>query len=384
MPKASVRDVCVVTQPLSGAGEAATASLLDILSSITAVTLLTPHLPEDSKIPGRYAYVELSEKGTGRNIGVQATRFLLNQLRMCRAIHQRDEETVLFFGATSYLLPVVYSRLIGKTVVLQPRGDVPLTLRLHWERQIPAPVARGLARSVWILERLGFQAAHAIVTYTPSMVEQLGLEPFEGKVFTEGARYVDTDRFRPRIPFVERDAVVGFLGRLDEEKGVRELVQVARRLPEDVTFVFAGDGDLKGWLESELAEEIRSGAVETTGWVDHTDVPETLSRFRLLVMPSHPTEGLPTVILESLACGTPVLATPVAGVPDVVVDGRTGYHMTSREPEDIADAIAAILADPDLGAVSDRGRGLVESTYTLDAAAGRYSAILRSIQTSAS
>jgi len=94
-----------------------------------------------------------------------------------------------------------------------------------------------------------------------------------------------------------------------------------------VTFRFVGDGGLKSWLEAELAAEIEQGAVETVGWVDHDEVPTELNRFRLLVLPSEPTEGLPTVILESLACGTPVYATPVSGVPDVVRDGETGFLM---------------------------------------------------------
>jgi glycosyltransferase involved in cell wall biosynthesis len=332
--------VCVVSQPLSSAGESATAGLLEILSTLSTVSLVTPYLAPDSSLREHYEVVGLGEVGSGRAITVQAVRFLLNQARMCWAIHRRPEEIMLFFGATSYLLPILFARLVGKTVVLEPRGDVPLTLFLHWERRVPGPIARVLSGLVWLQEHVGFHAANAIITYTPSMVQQLGLEAFEHKLFTEGARFVDTDRFYPRLSFEQRGRVVGFLGRLDEEKGIRELATVARDLPEEVTFVFAGDGDLHPWLERDLADEVDTGDVELSGWVDHEDVPHVLSRFRLLVMPSQPTEGLPTVILEALACGTPVFATPVAGVPDVVRDGITGYHMTSREHSYLVERIA--------------------------------------------
>ena len=83
--------------------------------------------------------------------------------------------------------------------------------------------------------------------------------------------------------------------------------------------------------------------VEVTGWVDHEEVPAELNDLRLLVMPSEPTEGLPTVILEAMACGTPAYATPVSGVPDVVRERRTGFLMSSRDPDGIAADIEAIL-----------------------------------------
>ena len=375
MPE-SVPDVCVVTHPLSSAGENATRSLLDILGALTTVALVTADLPVDSEIRDRHEVVELTRRGAGDSMPVAAARFLLNQFRMCRELADRDEEVIVFFGATAYLLPVLLARLLGKTVLLQPRGDVPLTLRLSWEQRVPAPAARFLAGAVRTLERLGYAVADGAITYTPSMARELGLNPDAPDVYPNGARYVRTDEFRPRIPFADRERRVGFLGRLDEEKGVRELARVARRLPDDVTFSFIGDGDLRGWLEAELAAEIDSGRVEMRGWVDHDEVPAELSRLRLLVMPSQPTEGLPTTILEALACGTPVYATPVSGVPDVVREGETGFLMDSREPGDIATGIEAILARDDLGTVSHRGRALIESDYGFDAAVSRYRAIL--------
>ncbi|PSP49998.1 glycosyl transferase family 1, partial [Halobacteriales archaeon QH_1_68_42] len=171
---ATLPDVCVVTHPLSDAGENATRSLLDVLGAVTGVALVTADLPADSEIRDRHELVELTRAGVGDSVPVAAARFLLNQLRMCRVIAGRDEEVVLFYGATAYLLPVVAARLLGKTVLVEPRGDVPLTLRIQWEADLPDPVARGLAGLVRALERAGFAAAHGVVTYTPGMARQLG------------------------------------------------------------------------------------------------------------------------------------------------------------------------------------------------------------------
>ncbi|MFB6109665.1 MAG: glycosyltransferase, partial [Halodesulfurarchaeum sp.] len=295
--------VCVVTHPLSDAGENATRTLLDILAELGPVSLITADLPADSSIRDDREVVELTSKGAGDSVPVAALRFVLNQLRMCAAIRRRPEEVVLFFGATAYLLPILFARAIGKTVLVEPRGDVPLTLRLNWEQRMPDALAAGLAGIVRLLERAGFAVAHRVVTYTPNMARELGLDPESEKVYPQGARYVDTEKFSVEVPFEEREDVIGFVGRLDEEKGIRELAEVAKRLPEGVTFRFVGDGPLYGWLETELADEIEEGAVELAGWVDHDDVPAELNRMKLLVMPSQPTEGLPTTILEALACG---------------------------------------------------------------------------------
>ncbi|WP_415382059.1 glycosyltransferase family 4 protein [Halosimplex sp. TS25] len=376
---ADLPDVCVVTHPLAAAGENATRSLLDVLSAVTGVALVTADLPADSEIRDRHELVELTRKSAGDSVPVAAARFLLNQLRMCRVVAGRDEEVVLFYGATSYLLPILFARAIGKTVLVEPRGDVPLTLRIAWEESLPSPVARTLAGLVRALERAGFAAAHGVVTYTPAMASQLDLDPDAPDVYPTGARYVRTDDFDVRTPLEDRERRVGFLGRLDEEKNVRELAAVARELPDDVTFTFIGDGGLREWLEAELAAEIEDGRVEMRGWVDHGDVPAELDRLRLVILPSEPTEGLPTTILEALACGTPVYATPVSGVPDVVRDGETGFLMESTEPDDIRRELLSILDREDLPAISENGRALIEDEYSFDAATRRYRDILQRV-----
>lgn len=373
------RGVCVVTHPLSAAGENATRTLLDILTALGPVSLITADLPEESTIRRDREVIELTSKGAGNSVLVAAFRFLLNQFRMCAAIRHRPEKIMLFFGATSYVIPILFARLLGRTVLVEPRGNVPLTLRLNWEQRMPDIVASTLAGLVQLLERAGFTAGHRVVTYTPNMARELGLNPDAPHVYPHGARYVDTETFRPTTPFEYRNDVVGFVGRLDEEKGIRELAEVAKQLPAGMTFRFVGDGPLYEWLRAELREEIAAGNVELVGWVDHEDVPAELNRMKLLVMPSQPTEGLPTTILESLACGTPVYATPVSGVPDVVGEGETGLLMQSRDPERIAADIEMMFESAGLETMSETGRQLILEEYSFEAAVDRYQRLLETL-----
>lgn len=369
--------ICVITHPLSAAGAPAAASLLQILSQLTEVSIISANVPETSSIRREYEFVEIDDRRSARQpVPTAALRFIRNQLRIAAAIYRREEDTVLFFGATAYLVPIVVSRVMGKRVILEPRGDVPLTLRLYWERRMPAVIAKGLEQLLRAVEWVGYALATDIVVYTPSMADELGLQSFASKLQTAGARFVDLERFRPDEPLEERPMQVGYIGRLDEEKGIRTLVEVARRLPDDVRWVFGGDGDLTEWVTRELHQEVNAGQVEMLGWVERDDVPEALNQLRLLVMPSRPTEGLPMTVLEAMACGTPVLATPVSGIPDVIQHAETGYLIAKATPEELTAQILEIVRGEDLPGVGRAARSAIQNDFAHADAVARYETIL--------
>ncbi len=372
-------DVCVVTHPIGSSADSHAETLTRIIGSITSVSLVAVWISDEASLIDEYDITRVSATAMNGNVVQNAVQFILNQFRMALILRRRDESTVLFFGTTAYLLPILVARTSGKRVILEPRGDVPLTLRLQWERRMPDPLAGVLAGLVRLLERAGYLLANDVITYTPSMARELDLDPTSESVHPNGARYVDLDRFYPRTPFEDRDRVVGYLGRLDEEKGIRTLAAVAKHLPEDIRFRFIGDGDLRNWLETELESERAAGQVEVTGWVDHEDVPSELSSLQLLVMASEPTEGLPTTILEAMACGTPAYATSVSGVPDVVKEGETGYLMAEMDPESVAAEIASLLDSDELSSTSANARALITSSYDFDAARDRYEEIFSTL-----
>lgn len=383
MHEEDLPSVCVVTQPARRqTGKTHAHQLLDILAASTSVAMLTANLAPDSPLWDEHEVVEFTEAGTGDSLPVTVYRFIRNQVLMAKAVARRDESVILFFGTTAYLLPILVAKMYGKAVVVEPRGDVPLSLRLKWENQVPRLVAQGLAAILSLLENVGYTLADMIITYTPSMAEELGLDRFDQKLSTDGARYVDTDRFRIETAFDDRPLAVGYIGRLDVEKNIPTLIEVAKRLPSEIKFRFVGDGDYREEIERELDEEIESGHVVITGWVDHDEVPRELNQLRLLILPSTPTEGLPTTILEAFACGTPVYATPVAGVPDVVRDGETGFLIS--DIQNISELIDTIeeMTSSDFEAISDQCRREAETRFSFQAAVDRYKTILASIDTS--
>lgn len=369
-------DVCVVTHPLGTVGDSHTADLGSMLSALTDTTVVTAALPENSRLrDAEPEVVEVDGSQPGASLIIAAIGFVLLQFRLARLVCRRDEDIILFFGATTYYLPIVAARVAGKTVLVEPRGDVPLTLRLTWEERI-GRLAWVPAVALRLLERAGYRVAHHVVTYTPSMAAELGVD--SPTCYAHGARFVDTERFDVEKPYVSRDRVVGFFGRLDTEKNIAVLVDGIKELPDDVVFRFIGDGDCRDMVEQELADEIDQGRVEMCGWVPHDQLSAELNELRLVVLPATATEGLPTTILEAMACGTPALATPVSGIPTVVSDGTTGFHLTDYAPEALAGRIESIV-DRHPADVSAAARAEIEAEYTFEAAVDRYRVLLNRV-----
>ncbi len=155
---------------------------------------------------------------------------------------------------------------------------------------------------------------------------------------------IDLERFRNGTRVLE-GRIVGNVARLAEQKGQRDLIAAAPAVLEhhpDVRFVVAGDGELRAELE-ELARPL-GDRFELLGARD--DVPDLLTSFEVFAYPSR-FEGLCLAVIEAQAAGVPVVATPVGGIPENVVDGETGLLVPPRDPAALAAAINRLLNDPD-------------------------------------
>jgi len=199
---------------------------------------------------------------------------------------------------------------------------------------------------------------------------------------------VDTDRFHPTdVPeplderFREQLATVaddrfrlGYVGGLQPYKGLADLADALDDAGSDPAVIVAGDGPERDRLEAQF------GAAGTfLGSVPYEQVPALYHEFDAFALPSH-TEGLPRVVLEAQATGTPVIATRVGGVPEVITDGETGLLREVGDRDGLADAIDRLAVD---AAERDRlgtaGRQAVESEYAWDALYDRYERFLQEV-----
>ncbi len=142
--------------------------------------------------------------------------------------------------------------------------------------------------------------------------------------------------------------IVGNVAALVPHKGQRHLIEAAalvvRHVP-DARFVIAGEGELRPSLERIIREHRLEKHVLLAGF--RPDVLSLHKAFDIFVMSSI-TEGLGTSLLDAMAAGRPIVATDTGGIPEVVVNGSTGFLVPPRDHQAMADAIVALLKDPGL------------------------------------
>jgi colanic acid/amylovoran biosynthesis glycosyltransferase len=151
------------------------------------------------------------------------------------------------------------------------------------------------------------------------------------------------------VPVPNRHRLV-CVGRLCEQKGQLLLLKAAHLLLRkgvDFELVLAGDGKLRRKIESEIIALGLTAKVLVTGWISSSQVREELLASRALVLPSF-AEGLPVVIMEAMSLRRPVLTTYIAGIPELVQQGVNGWLFPSGSVEELAAAMEACLAMPDV------------------------------------
>lgn len=159
------------------------------------------------------------------------------------------------------------------------------------------------------------------------------------------------------------------VGRLAKHKGFDYLVRaigLLRLRGVDVTLEFVGDGEEEAALASLAAQLGIKDLVQFRGWLKFDDVRRAMSAATLLVHPSEGLgDGLPNVVREAMAVGTPVIASDVAGIPDALSDG-CGVLVPPRDVEALAAGIEQLLNDPERrAAIATRARARTEERYDL-------------------
>jgi glycosyltransferase involved in cell wall biosynthesis len=141
-----------------------------------------------------------------------------------------------------------------------------------------------------------------------------------------------------------------FVGRLHPVKGVRYLLQAMKIVYEkmpDAKLILVGDGEEREHLETLTDNLGIRECVEFAGRVPHERVQDYMNQAEVFVLPSL-SEGFPVTILEAMACGLPVVATRVGGLPDVIEDGVHGYLVRTKESNEIAETLLKLLQDEQL------------------------------------
>lgn len=239
-----------------------------------------------------------------------------------------------------WLYPDAYGAMLaarkaGLPFVAGARGS-DLRVRDAISRRLTRPVVQRAGRLLVVSEDLGRVA-----------VDQYLADPARIRVIPNGCDAAifhlgDRDAARTALALPADAEVVLYVGRLVAEKGLRELMDAARLLAPArprLKVVLVGEGPLQGELAERIAREQLN--VTLAGAQAPAEVARWMTAADLVTLPSY-SEGHPNVLVEALACGRPVVATAVGGIPEVV-DAGSGILVTPRDAEGLAKGLASVL-----------------------------------------
>ena len=223
----------------------------------------------------------------------------------------------------------------------------------------------------WILRR-AVSASDRVILYSPLMLKDV--KKYVPNLGESKVRYihnaVDIDRFKPG----EKPPINNLLyvGRVNEKKGVEDLIYAMKSLvpkfPNVKLFIVGSDPTGGAYIEQikKLASKLGvENSVVFVGPVPNRDIPCYYQKTSVFLFASHGGEGIPRSVLEAMACGVPVVATNIAGTPEAVKDGVTGFLVPPNNPASIAEKTAKILQNPSLRArLSRNARKMVKEGFS--------------------
>lgn len=378
--------ICVITQPLPRrtGSSVLVDDLIRVLEPLSdELFLITGNFPENSVSSKKIHIRNVKHDSKRQPMLLRIFKFALVQLRMSFNLIKvsKSVDIVIFYlGSRSYLLPTLSAKLLRKKIVSIVTGSASKSAKELHAQTLYGYGGVIFSHIIKVLENINCRFADRIIAESRTIIHFVGLEKYQQKISLSGC-FFDTTIFKVKQNLPDRRNLIGYIGRLGEEKGVMEFV---RAIPlilnrrDDVEFLIGGDGYLMEKIESELKNDRLSEKVVLTGWIPHEQLIHYLNNLKLLVVPSY-TESIPIVALEAMACGTPVLATPVGGVPDVIEDGENGFILKDNSPQCIADAVVKVLEHPRLEEIARAARASVESGFTYQAATERYRTILNNL-----
>ena len=314
-----------------------------------------PQLAAAQAIPGAWARLADFPEASGRDI--------LQGIRL--ALECRDRGVThlhAHFGTVASTVARIAARL----------ADIPWSMTLH---------AKDIFMDYAENRNLALKIAEAPATVTVSDFNRRYLEDRFGRPVTRIFNGLDLEGFPWTAPRAEATEILA-VGRLVEKKGFHILVEALRMLQAQGRPVRAriiGGGEMQAELSAQIADAGLTG-VTLAGPLPQDAVIAAMRGAAVLACPcvvgdDGNRDGMPTVLLEAMALGCPVVATPVTGIPELV-DGTTGLLADEGCAASLARAIARLLDDPDLRARQSRAaRARIEADYDVTRSAAALRAI---------
>lgn len=274
---------------------------------------------------------------------------------------------LLFFtlGGELLIVPIIVSKILRKKVFIIFSTSFG---KVYFSRNDP------FHKILSFLERINYDLSDAIIVKSSKIIETNNLERHKKKIYVAFDYFVNFEIFKIMKNHENRDSLIGFIGRLDGEKGIMNFVNSIPQLIQynsKIRFLIIGEGELGNDVNLFLVEKDLFKYGKIIKWVEHYDIPKYLNELKVLVIPSY-TETGPILALESMACGTPLLATEVGIIKNVIEDGKTGFILENNSSESIIKGVKRVLEFDDIDEIICKAEKLIKMEYNYEIVVGTF------------
>ncbi|MBO3803181.1 MAG: glycosyltransferase [Candidatus Brockarchaeota archaeon] len=246
-------------------------------------------------------------------------------------------------------------------------------------------VFKGFVRFAWKYSTGLYRRCHVLTTSSRTIAEHLRrLMRREVLTVPHG---VDVERFGRPVEGVDvreiygipsDKAIVTYLGRLTRDKGVHTLLDAFSEVRKKARacLVVAGLGPEKEALEKRSVELGMAEDTRFLGYVEEAEKVPLLQQSNVVVLVSK-ADLVPLVLIEAMACGTPVIGSRAGGIPNLIEDGETGFLVREGDPKELSEKILEVISGADLEGVKRKAKELVKREFSMEVSARAFLDIYR-------
>lgn len=295
-----------------------------------------------------------------------------------KLFHFRKPDVVLLFapvgmGFLEKAVFAIYARLFGVPSMLFLRGGS-LMVRCR-----NSPLYRTLVKALLRAPRYLLCQAESWHSF---FVNDMTIAPERCPIIKNWTATPELLAIGEKRDYFQRsETVIFFMGWLDKQKGVQELLEAVSRLKDtfpSLRLVIAGEGDCSTSARDWVKQHQLDSTIRFESWVHGEKKMALLRSADIFCLPSY-AEGLPNAMIEAMAAGLPVVVTPVGVVPDIVVDGKNGVLVKVADVVDLEAKLKLLLSDIDRrNSIARRGYATAATDFGLNSAARKlYSYAMR-------
>ena len=271
MKKVKWRRICVITSPRPLASVLPLSNLAEILSRIADFFYVIT-----GNDGGKILTLNININGCSiiykpsSHILTRILRYVVLQIRIIYLIFKVNKKIDVFiiFMGEGLLFPMLFCKLLRKPVLL--------ILASSAER-ISENDRDSLSKLFVFMETANYRLADRIIIFSSKLLAQWGLEKYRDKTVVAQNHFLDFNIFKLSLQLEDRDNLVGYIGRLSEEKGIVNFVcaiPIIVKSRTEIKFLIGGDGKLKDSITTILNKNNLDERVDITGWISHDDLPQ--------------------------------------------------------------------------------------------------------------